>query len=75
MQKAAHQKRIEMTEKFQADFDQKVMEEEKQRTIAESEVRRMEAEEAYLIDALKTTQDHQRTAYDDLEAALNYSGQ
>ena len=73
VQKAAHQKRIEMTEKFQQEFDEKVMEEERQRTIAEAEVRRMEAEEAYLIDNLKSTQDQQRSAYDDLESALNYS--
>ena len=73
MQKAAHQKRIEMTEKLQAEFDRKVTEEEKQRMIAEGEVRRMEAEEAYLIDALKQPQEDQRVAYDDLEAALNYS--
>merc|ERR1712196_171923 len=69
VQKAAHQKRIEMTEKFQAEFDRKLTEEEKQRMIAEGEVRRMEAEEAHLIDALKQTQEDQRVAYDDLEAA------
>jgi len=49
-----------------------VMDEEKQRTIAEAEVRRMESEEAFLIDRLKATQEEQRTAYDQLESALNY---
>lgn len=48
------------------------MDEEKQRTLAEAEVRRMEAEEAYLIDQLKSTQEQQRNAYDQLESALNY---
>merc|ERR1712146_385698 len=72
VQQAAHKKRIELTEKFQKDFDDKVMEEEKQRTLAEAEVRRMEAEEAYLIDQLKSIQEQQRNAYDQLESALNY---
>jgi len=49
-----------------------VFNEEKQRALAEAEVRRMEAEEAYLIDQLKATQESQRYAYDDLEKALNY---
>merc|ERR1719321_1119505 len=72
VQKQQHLKRIQLTEKFQKEFDEKVLEEEKQRTMAESEVRRMEAEEAYLIDQLKATQEAQRHAYDDLETALNY---
>ena len=72
VQQQAHQKRIELTEKFQHEFDSKVMEEEKERTMAESEVRRMEAEEAALIERLKSTQDDQRNAYDQLETALNY---
>jgi len=73
VQQAAHQRRIEITEKFQQEFDNKVMEEEKQRAEAEAEVRRMEAEEAFLIDRLKSTQETQRKAYDELETALNYS--
>merc|ERR1711998_310198 len=72
VQQAAHQKRIQLTEKFQKEFDEKVMDEERQRTIAEAEVRRMESEEAFLIDRLKATQEEQRTAYDQLESALNY---
>jgi len=72
VQKQQHQKRIELTEKFQREFDDKVMEEEKQRAAAETEVVRMEAEEAALIDQLKQTQESQRYAYDDLEKALNY---
>merc|ERR1711988_1412345 len=72
VQQAAHKKRIELTEKFQEEFDNKVMQEERQRTIAEAEVRRMESEEAFLIDRLKATQEEQRTAYDQLESALNY---
>merc|ERR1711939_952242 len=72
VQKQQHQKRIELTEKFQHEFDEKVFNEEKQRALAEAEVRRMEAEEAYLIDQLKATQESQRYAYDDLEKALNY---
>merc|ERR1712188_28518 len=72
VQQAAHQKRTELTEKFQKEFDNKVMEEEKQRSLAEAEVRRMEAEEAYLIEQLKSTQEYQRNAYDQLESALNY---
>merc|ERR1711907_306010 len=73
VQQAAHQRRIEITEQFQQEFDNKVMEEEKQRAEAEAEVRRMEAEEAFLIDRLKSTQETQRKAYDELETALNYS--
>lgn len=72
VQKQQHQKRIELTEKFQQEFDDKVMDEERQRAAAEQEVMRMEAEEAQLIDQLKATQESQRYAYDDLEKALNY---
>merc|ERR1712227_142055 len=49
-----------------------VMDEERQRANAEQEVMRMEADEAQLIDQLKSTQESQRYAYDDLEKALNY---
>merc|ERR1711959_645488 len=73
VQQQAHQKRFEQTEKFQRIFDEKVVWEERERTLAEAEVRVMEQEEAFLIERLKDTQSEQRTAYDALEKALNYS--
>lgn len=72
VQQQAHQRRIEITEQFQKEFDDKVMDEERMRAEAEQDVRRMEAEEAHLIDRLKSTQETQKKAYDELETALNF---
>jgi len=73
MQRALQQKKLERNEAARRELDQKVLEEEEQRTLAEAQVRKMEQEEAYLIDQLQKTQEAQRLAYDDLEGALNYS--
>merc|ERR1711988_1054276 len=72
MQRAQHQRKIQRSEQCKRELDGKVLEEEEQRTMAEAQVRSMEAEEAYLIEQLQRTQDAQRDAYDDLEEALNY---
>ena len=73
MQRALQQKKLERNEAARRELDQRVLEEEEQRTLAEAQVRKMEQEEAYLIDQLQKTQEAQRLAYDDLEGALNYS--
>jgi len=72
MQRQQHEKRIERSEQCKKELDDKVLEEEQQRTLAEVQVRRMEAEEAYLIEQLQKTQEQQRSAYDSLEQALTY---
>merc|ERR1712093_754717 len=51
-------------------LDGKIMEENKQRLVKESEVAGMEQEELELIQKLQNTQLMQRQAYEDLENAL-----
>jgi len=72
---ASHKHRMQKTECFREEFEQKYKEEQLIRIQTEQEVRDMEKREAELIERLRTTQENQRSAYEKLEEVLNLDGE
>merc|ERR1712157_695778 len=67
--------RLAQLEKFREDYEARAAQEELLRARTDALVAKMEKEEMELIQRLQNTQSVQRTAYEELEAALGHTSQ
>merc|ERR1712060_263430 len=67
--------RLAQLEKYREDYEARTAQEELLRARTEALVAKMEKEEMELIQRLQNTQSVQRTAYEELEAALGHTSQ
>merc|ERR1719273_3070084 len=67
--------RLAQLDKFREDYEARTAQEEMLRARTDALVARMEKEEMELIQRLQNTQTVQKTAYEELEAALGHTSQ
>merc|ERR1712176_223325 len=67
--------RLSQLDKFREDYEARMAQEEMLRARTDALVAKMEKEEMELIQRLQNTQSVQRTAYEELEAALGHTSQ